>query len=428
MHTTNHFTKALLALTLAAAVVSCRGIVGEPELAVQDEVAVVPSAEFEVTEYSAAEFAALFEGIEAPVDTKCAAIRYEIAKLTYASVTGSGAPITLSMKIAYPQGILTKYHDPDFIVLDNHPTIFSEAESPWSCNPIALAKAMDDALVVCPDYEGFGITSDRDHPYLAHDLNARQSVDAVLAAIDYINGKKGIKMSKGYYLMNYGYSQGGGVALAVHKYIENNLSKADQARINLKKSYCGGGPYDPGITMRKYFQEDELEYPTLLPMVLIGFKAAYPEIMDAFPLEDFFNPEFLATGIIDMIRSKQYKNKELLEFIERTYGSNRCSDILSPAVYDENSPQRKAMDACFERSNVASGWAPVKRVDLMHSREDQIVPVENALSAYEGLQPGNVSEIEWALLSPEHVVAGVLYYIKYMGLNIIPGALDHFLN
>lgn len=428
MHTTKLFIKALLATAIAASMIACQAESAQMQPESPVEASSVPSAEFEVTEYSAAEFAALFEGIEAPVDTKCSAIRYEVAKLTYASVTGSGAPVTLSMKIAYPQGILTKYHDPDFIVLDNHPTIFSEAESPWSCNPIALAKAMDDALVVCPDYEGFGISADRDHPYLAQDLNARQSVDAVLAAIDYINGKKGIKMSKGYHLMNYGYSQGGGIALAVHKYIENSLSAADQAKINLKKSYCGGGPYDPAITMRKYFLEDELEYPTLLPMVLIGFKTAYPEIMDAYPLEDFFNPDFLATGIIDMIRSKQYKNEDLIDFIDREFGSARCSDILSPVVFDENSPQRQAMEACFARSNVACGWAPVKRVDLMHSLEDQIVPVENAYSAYEGLQPGNVSEIEWALLSPQHVIAGVLYYIKYMGLNIVPGVIDHLLN
>lgn len=428
MHTTKLFIKALLATAIAASMIACQAETAQMQPESPVEASSVPSAEFEVTEYSAAEFAALFEGIEAPVDTKCAAIRYEIAKLTYPSVTGTGAPVTLSMKIAYPQGILTKYHDPDFIVLDNHPTIFSEAESPWSCNPIALAKAMDDALVVCPDYEGFGITSDRDHPYLAHDLNARQSVDAVLAAIDYINGKKGIKMAKGYYLMNYGYSQGGGVAMAVHKYIENNLSKSDQAKINLRKSYCGGGPYDPAVTMHVYFEQDELEYPTLLPMVLMGFKAAYPDILAEFPLEGFFKPEFVATGIFDRIRSKQYKNDELCEFIQDEYGSCRCSDILSPAVFDENSAMRQAMEACFARSNVATGWAPVKRVDLMHSKEDQIVPVENAYSAYEGLQPGNVSEIEWALLSPQHVVAGVLYYIKYMGLNIIPGALDHFLN
>ena len=108
MHTTKLFIKALLATAIAASMIACQAETAQMQPESPAEASSVPSAEFEVTEYSAAEFAALFEGIEAPVDTKCAAIRYEIAKLTYPSVTGTGAPVTLSMKIAYPQGILTK--------------------------------------------------------------------------------------------------------------------------------------------------------------------------------------------------------------------------------------------------------------------------------------------------------------------------------
>lgn len=383
--------------------------------------------ELEVVEYSAQEFANLFEGVEAPEETKGFALTYEIAKLKYQSMSGDGSPITLSMKVAYPKGILTKYHDPDYILLDNHPTIFSEAESPWSCNPIALSKAMDDALVVCPDYEGYGITSDRDHPYLAHDINARQSVDAALAAVDYINSKKGIKMSSGYHLENYGYSQGGGVALAVHRYIENNLSAADRSKLNLKGTYCGGGPYDPAATMEIYFEQDALEYPSLLPMVLMGFMSGYPDVFEGVALEDFFTDKFLATGTIEKIRSKQYKNKEINEHINKTLGSNRCSDIFKPEVFDPQSGYRKLLEECFARANVATGWSPVKKVVMMHSKEDQIVPAENARIAYEGLKGGNVSQIYWAPLSPEHIPTGVLYYLNYMGVHIIVGALGHYL-
>lgn len=381
----------------------------------------------EVVEYSAQEFADLFEGVEAPEETKGLALSYEIAKLTYTSVSGNGEPVTLSMKIAYPKGILSKYHDPDYILLDNHPTIFSEAESPWSCNPIALSKAMDDALVVCPDYEGYGISSDRDHPYLAHDINARQSVDAALAAVDYINGKKGISMSKGYHLENYGYSQGGGIALSVHKYIENNLSSADQKKLNLKKTYCGGGPYDPEVTMNIYFEQDELEYPSLMPMVLMGFMSGYPEYFDGIELEDFFSDEFLATGTIGMIRSKLYENQEINDHIVATLGSNKCSDIFKPEVFDPESIYRQTMAKCFDRANVATGWAPVKKVTMMHSAKDQIVPAENARKAYEGLKSGNIDDIIWAPFSPEHIPTGVLYFLNFMGLHIIPGAIGHYL-
>ena len=29
-------------------------------------------------------------------------------------------------------------------------------------------------MLVCPDYEGFGITAKNDHPYICHDINAKQ--------------------------------------------------------------------------------------------------------------------------------------------------------------------------------------------------------------------------------------------------------------
>lgn len=425
MKTTKHFLLALLAMAGLFACQKNEAPLELPEPPIAD-VETCPE-ELEVVEYSAQEFADLFEGVEAPAETKGAAITYEIAKLTYQSVSGSGEPVTLSMKISYPKGILTKYHDPEYILLDNHPTIFSEEESPWSCNPIALSKAMDDALVVCPDYEGFGITSERDHPYLAHDINARQSVDAALAAVDYINAKKGIGMTKGYHLENYGYSQGGGIALAVHKYIENNLSAADQKKLNLRGTYCGGGPYDPEATMNIYFEQDALEYPSLLPMVLIGFMSGYPDIFEGVALEDFFTDDFLATGTIDMIRSKQYENKEINDHINKTLGSNRCSDIFKPEVFDPQSKYRKLLDKCFERADVSSGWSPVRRVVMMHSQKDQIVPAENARLAYEGLKGGNVSDIVWAPFSPEHIPTGVLFYLNYMGIHIIVGALGHFL-
>lgn len=416
----------LAALTVSAAVLSCqKGQIAEtPATPLPEEIA--PQGDVDVIDanlYSGTEFAALFEGVEVNPETKCAALSYEITRLSYQSINGKGEPVTLSMKLAYPEGILTKYHDPKFIVLDNHPTICSQAESPYEKNPIALAKALEDALVVCPDYEGFGISVGNDHPYLCQDLNARQSVDAVLAAIDYINARKGIKMKSGYYLENYGYSQGGGIALSVHKYIENSLSPADQAKLNLKKSVCGGGTYNLPLMMDIYLDVDDNVYPAILPLMLIGFQSAYPQIMDGFELSDFLRAEFLATGIADRIRSKQYTIDELNEFIEKTYGTKLYSQMLVPEFYDETSAIRQAFDQCLANADATQGWTPVKNVTLFHSAKDQIVPVENALSAYESLKGGNISPIEWALLAPEHRVAAALFYVKMMGLNIVPGLI-----
>ena len=374
-----------------------------------------------VNSYTADEFAARL-GVESPSQTKCKSLSYEIANLTYTSTGANGQPITLSMKIAYPEGILTKYHDPDYVVLDNHPTICSDAEAPTNLDPIALAKAMDDALVVCPDYEGYGVTVANDHPYLCHELNAVQSIDAALAALDYINAKKGIKMEKKYWLENYGYSQGGGIALAVHKYIENDLNAADKAKLNLKESLCGGGPYSPVTTFEKYKEWDELDYPTVAPMQIIGFMAGFPEIFSQFELADFFTPAFYNSGVIEMIRSKQYTIDEINAYIVDSFGSSKCSDIFSPAMFDEDSDLCQAVYQCLALNDLTTGWAPVKKVTLFHSKKDNVVPMENSNVAYESLKAGNIKQ-EWALLSPDHITTAILYYVEYMGILLVNGLL-----
>ena len=255
-------------------------------------------------------------GIEVPPETKGISLTYEVVRLSYKSTGADGRPINLSMKIAYPKGIFGKYKDPEYIVLDNHWTIGSDMNSPYHKDPIALGKALDNALVVCPDYEGFGITAKNDHPYICHDINAKQSVDAVLAALDYIDAKKGVSMAKNYWLENYGYSQGGGIALAVHKYIENNLSQSEQKRLNLKHSYCGDGIYAPVTTFDMYLSMDKLSMPVVSVIPVLGVKTCYPEIFDKYDFSDFFTPELCNNGIIEMIRSKEYSVEDIDKILE----------------------------------------------------------------------------------------------------------------
>ena len=57
----------------------------------------------------------------------------------------------------------------------------------------------------------------------------------------------------------YGYSQGGAVALAVHRYIEqNDLSE----ELRFRGSICGDGPYDLIATLRYYLEDDGKSYDT----------------------------------------------------------------------------------------------------------------------------------------------------------------------
>lgn len=389
------------------------------------------SKTIESNTYSGEEFAALFPDLDINVaDTKCAALDYVVETMNYNSTGANGLPIELSMKIAYPKGILTKYHDPAYIVLDNHPTICSDVEAPSYNTPYCLVKALDDALVVCPDYEGYGSTVGNDHPYLCHKINAKQSADAVIAAIDYINAKKGIKMKKGYYLTNNGYSQGGGIALATQKYIENSLSTADQEKINLKSTLCGGGPYNPVLTFEKYKEWDELVYPTVAAMQMIGFMAGYSKEFAAAGITDvhqFFTQKFNDSGVIEMIKAKKNTIDEINEYISENFGSAKCSDIFAPELFDDNSAMAKTVYACLKDNDLTQGWSPKAKVTIFHSKGDDVVPVENAEAAYEALKgSGNVT-LDYAIVDLSHKNTGILYYAKYLKIMMVAGIANNLI-
>lgn len=73
-------------------------------------------------------------------------------------------------------------------------------------------------LVIMPDYEGYGLTRDRAHPYLYQELTARQCLDALLYGISLYESSPDIEsvrhpIRSNFRTMVSGYSQGGSVAI-----------------------------------------------------------------------------------------------------------------------------------------------------------------------------------------------------------------------
>jgi len=101
-------------------------------------------------------------------------------------------------------------------------------------------------LVIMPDYEGYGVTRERAHPYLYQELTARQVVDGVKAGIELYKSSTSLSdirhpIRSDFRTISCGYSQGGSVSMATHRFIEqNNLDK----ELHFTGSICGDGPYD----------------------------------------------------------------------------------------------------------------------------------------------------------------------------------------
>ncbi|MCQ2265632.1 MAG: hypothetical protein MJZ46_06300, partial [Bacteroidales bacterium] len=111
---------------------------------------------------------------------------YETVAIRYKSVDVNGRTLWLSGRLYYPIDVFGNMEIPDHIVLSNHHTACKNLQVPSQGFGLEAGIAANDAMVVVPDYLGFGSTIDYSHPYCIPDITARNVLDMVEAAREYM--------------------------------------------------------------------------------------------------------------------------------------------------------------------------------------------------------------------------------------------------
>lgn len=301
-------------------------------------------------------------------------------------------------------------------------------------------------LVIMPDYEGYGSTKSRAHPYLYQELTARQVVDGVLyGKALYENASETKKfrhpIRSDFRTISCGYSQGGSVAMATHRFIEQNGLDQD---LHFVGSICGDGPYDPMSTLMFYMEQDlagkSMKMPVVLPLIVKGMLDSNP-YMRSHKAEDYFTQAFLDTGVMDWIASKDFttddidrKWKELGRTGQTTVfdsnGNAKMRDIMTSECYNYflalyNSYKTVYMTAsgiplptqrgryedlhlALASNDMTVGWTPKHALLLFHSTTDNVVPYVNSQRAKANL--GSWAVLHSSTLGHDHVDAGVDFF------------------
>lgn len=344
---------------------------------------------------------------------------YRTFVLNYRSTDADGLPVMLSELVITPDGETWRFH-PDKIVVGNHYSILTDRERPTGplSDPMT-GVASRGAAFICPDLEGYGASADRPHPYLIHDVVARQTVDGILAALDLLE-QTGNTPQEDFRLFNVGYSLGGSYALAVHRYIETCCTASVRKKIHLSATRCGGGSYSPQHTFEWLLGQETFYYCAVLPVQLNALLRCNPDLLGQWELKDFFSEAFLKSGVVEKALSKQYTSVELIPIVREATG-NRIREILAPEVLDPDSPIRSALDKALSRSDLsAPGWAPIQPVYMYHAVNDDYCPYNNAERcriAYSGsnfhLYPLPMDASFSALINP-HLIGGALFYLQLL--------------
>ena len=362
----------------------------------------------------------------------------------------------------------------DFVVLS---TLFEGYDYDEKRPYMSIVKR---SIVIMPDYEGYGVTSAMTHPYLVQTVTAQQVVDALTYGLQLyakLNGADNtLPLKDDWRCFSLGYSQGGAVALAAQRHIEqNNLS--DQ--LHFRGTFCGDGPYDLIATLRYYLDDngtsydvttdhrkDQVTMPFVLPMIMNGMIVSNPT-MSQHKLGDYFAQEYLDTGIMDWLNSKAQTSDDIsnawisqIDNGKATVGGKdypapsnmkemffkheipgiiwstqvawaRLDKIFTPGFYNylKNTANFSSAPAAtgdayedmryaLTSNNVCTGWEPQHRIQFAHSKGDMVVPYGNYL-AFRDAHPdgeGTMYRVDNTFSSSDHLSAGTVF-VMGLGTN-----------
>lgn len=308
--------------------------------------------------------------------------------LRYRSIDGAGKPIYLSEVLIFPEAKDFK-HSISKIHLCNPYTNTLATLAPSSDDEYAFAmSAAQDAVFIAPDSQGFGESSNRDMLFISLKLQAQQTMDGLVAALEFLKHQN-IELTQERSLVNWGYSLGAGTALAFHRIYEG-LDKDAQERLGSLQSLCASGPYNIPRTLKWMEEQKELSYPLSLPLAVCGLKESQPDLLNAYSVESFFSSAFNNAGIIDMIRSRRYVSSYVSSVIQTRVGAS-WSNITSQDMNNHESEQYQTLMQAIDNEDILNGWRAAWPVTLIHSSGDTFVPYFNAEDAVKSL--GNQVEL-----------------------------------
>ncbi len=287
----------------------------------------------------------------------------------YPSKDADSKPATISGVIIIPAEIADGTAPCDGIMLFNRATLSSIDDAPSTGNAQLLNGLIANPLkpnyiLVMSDFIGYGSSKDYPSFYHSGDVNARNSLDGLLAAKQLLNDEA---ISQGKYLFNLGFSQGGSETLYVAKL--RDMEYKDKG-ITFTKTFAGGGPTDYVVAYREYVERDWCEDCKDVVMMLIS---AVENLHLKIDYKDLFK-EPLASGAKEYVKTK---SKGTLG----DYGvsmKDSLSHLIQPAYMNLESDEAKALIAELEKINLMNGWVPdtTQKYFIEHSRHDDFVPIQ----------------------------------------------------
>lgn len=325
----------------------------------------------------------------------------------YNSTSGTDS-VRLSGTVAYP----LNRNSFSRLWLENHQFYVNNNEVPSfqpSGGMILSARPDLEGICITPEYQGLGLTSQMRLPYFNATLLSRQSIDCFKAALTLVTDL-GLELDPEYYTYNFGFSLGGAVSVAVAREVE--LDPELDKTMHLRKSICGGGPYDPNALLEYYSSvpDDSIPYPIVIICALEGARDENPAMKEVYNDTILYTRKLRESGVFEAIQAKQNNTVELMKIIHKA-GCYTLREMINPDLFDHNSQLYGFLLEHNSRNNLTEGWWPHKPMYICHADHDNCVP----LACYESLKSKMAGNpyITWEYTANiDHANDGIYFYTR----------------
>jgi len=322
-------------------------------------------------------------------------MRYSIRiyKLVY-HTTYKGQPVLASGIISYP--LLTADSIPTMIV--GNGLTFADRDAPSSFDLPDNFTGYEfigsiGYLTLIPDMIGFGASKNIIFPIHNYQHSATTMIDFVYACEE-LAGELHIPANDKKYLA--GYSQGGYIALSTLKMIEEK----PVPDIKIEATAVGAGGFNLVKLLNHAIETNIYTAPSHIALLLSSYNNIYNWNR---PLSDFFSEPF--AGRIPELLNGEYDREQI-----DTYLTCKIDSLFNPVfLSDLNDNQETAVMNALQENSV-DDWAPQGKLLIVHSINDDRLPISDSQEAYENMISKGAQQVSFmAIETPGHINAGVSF-------------------
>ncbi len=285
----------------------------------------------------------------------------EMYSITYNTPDSDKEMVIASGLVIIPDPPGRKYS----LVSFQHGTMVKREEAPSypeSCDYVPFLRqfAGKQYVVSMPDYIGMGHSTVR-HPYMHSDTEASACLD-MLRATKALCSQLGVQLNSKLFLT--GYSQGGGVTMAIHRLLERDYA----AEFPVTASAPGGGPYEQVQVWNYGLQHPNKIWTPVAAYMLVAYNRIYGFTAD---LGEIFNQPY--SGYVDGLFDGTHTLDEITNLLPET-----VQQMLRPDFIEKFNRGGNSAYLAWVVNNT-NNWRPRAPVRLYHARGDEAVPYEVAV-------------------------------------------------